>query len=81
MDGTRVTPEGWHTLSPRIVVHEVQHLVEFIKYVVQGDRRVSARVKHTAEEKCLKPSVPRLTALAWACGIEFAQNKCKPPAD
>jgi PhnB protein len=26
-------PEGWHTVTPRIVVHEAKHLVEFLKRV------------------------------------------------
>src|SRR2546427_667756 len=26
-------PEGWHTVTPRIVVHDAQHLVEFLKQV------------------------------------------------
>lgn len=28
-----VAPEGWHTVTPRIVVHEARHLVEFLKQV------------------------------------------------
>ena len=27
------TPEGWHTLTPRIVVHEAEKLVEFLNQV------------------------------------------------
>lgn len=27
------TPEDWHTVTPRIVVHEARHLVEFLKQV------------------------------------------------
>jgi PhnB protein len=27
------TPEGWHTVTPRIVVHEANQLVEFLKQV------------------------------------------------
>jgi uncharacterized glyoxalase superfamily protein PhnB len=27
------TPEGWHTLTPRIVVHEAEKLVEFLSQV------------------------------------------------
>jgi len=27
------TPEGWHTLTPRIVVHDAEKLVEFLKQV------------------------------------------------
>jgi PhnB protein len=27
------TPEGWHTVTPRIVAHGAQQLVEFIKHV------------------------------------------------
>ena len=26
-------PEGWHTVTPRIVVHEAMHLVEFLRQV------------------------------------------------
>lgn len=26
-------PEGWHTVTPRIVVYEAKHLVEFLKQV------------------------------------------------
>jgi PhnB protein len=28
-----LTPEGWHTVTPRIVVHEAKHLVEFLRHV------------------------------------------------
>ena len=36
-----LTPEGWHTVTPRIVVHEAKHLVEFLKQVFHatGDYR------------------------------------------
>jgi PhnB protein len=27
------TPEGWHTITPRIVAHEAKQLVEFLKQV------------------------------------------------
>jgi PhnB protein len=27
------TPEGWHTVTPRIVAHEAKQLVDFLKYV------------------------------------------------
>jgi PhnB protein len=27
------TPEGWHTITPRIVVHDAEQLVEFLKQV------------------------------------------------
>jgi PhnB protein len=30
---SHLTPEGWHTVTPRIVVHEAKHLVEFLKQV------------------------------------------------
>jgi PhnB protein len=30
---SHVTPEGWHTVTPRIVVHEAKHLVEFLRQV------------------------------------------------
>ncbi|MGB9428611.1 MAG: VOC family protein [Gammaproteobacteria bacterium] len=35
------TPEGWHTVIPRIVVREAQQLVEFVKHVfgATGDYR------------------------------------------
>jgi uncharacterized glyoxalase superfamily protein PhnB len=26
-------PDGWHTVTPRIVVHEAKHLVEFLRQV------------------------------------------------
>src|SRR5437879_4087277 len=29
----QVTPEGWHTVTPRIVVHDAKGLVEFLKQV------------------------------------------------
>jgi uncharacterized glyoxalase superfamily protein PhnB len=29
-------PEGWHTVTPRIVVHEARDLVEFLKQVFGG---------------------------------------------
>jgi PhnB protein len=29
----KLTPEGWHTVTPRIVVHEARQLVEFVKQV------------------------------------------------
>ncbi len=28
-----LTEKGWHTVTPRIVVHEAKHLVEFLKQV------------------------------------------------
>lgn len=45
MDETRkhlqYTPDGWHSVTPRIVVREVQQLVEFVKQVfgATGDYR------------------------------------------
>ena len=30
---SRFTPEGWHTVTPRIVVHNAKHFVEFLKQV------------------------------------------------
>jgi PhnB protein len=35
------TPEGWHTVTPRIVVHGAQQLVDFVKQVFEakGDYR------------------------------------------
>jgi PhnB protein len=35
-DREHFTPEGWHTVTPRIVVHEAQQLVEFVKYVFRA---------------------------------------------
>jgi hypothetical protein len=32
-DRDHFTPEGWHTVAPRIVVHEAKQLAEFVKYV------------------------------------------------
>ena len=29
-------PEGWHTVTPRIVVHGAEQLVEFLKYVFRA---------------------------------------------
>lgn len=39
--GSRFTPKGWHTVTPRIVVHEARHLVAFVKQVsgATGDYR------------------------------------------
>jgi len=40
-DRSRSTPEGWHTLTPRIVVHDAKKLVEFLRQVfgTTGDYR------------------------------------------
>ena len=40
-DRSHFTPEGWHTVTPRIVVHEARQLVEFVKHVfgATGDYR------------------------------------------
>ena len=35
-DRSRFTPQDWHTVTPRIVVHEAQQLVEFVKYVFEA---------------------------------------------
>jgi PhnB protein len=32
-DRSHFTPSGWHTLTPRIVAHEAERLVEFVKQV------------------------------------------------
>jgi PhnB protein len=32
-DRSRFTPEGWHTVTPRIVVHEARQLVAFVQHV------------------------------------------------
>jgi hypothetical protein len=36
IDRSHFTPQGWHTVTPRIVVHEAQLLVEFLKYVFRA---------------------------------------------
>jgi PhnB protein len=38
---SRFTPEGWHTVTPRIVVHGASAMVEFLKHVfgATGDYR------------------------------------------
>src|SRR5262245_3997144 len=33
IDQSHFTPEGWHTVTPRIVVHDAEQLVEFLKQV------------------------------------------------
>ena len=40
-DRSRLTPEGWHTVTPRIVVHDAEKLVEFLRRVfgATGDYR------------------------------------------
>jgi uncharacterized glyoxalase superfamily protein PhnB len=40
-DRSRFTPEGWHSVTPRIVVREARQLVEFVKRVfgATGDYR------------------------------------------
>ena len=40
-EGAWFIPEGWHTLTPRIVVHEVPQFVEFLRRVfgATGDYR------------------------------------------
>jgi len=35
-DRSHFTPQGWRTVTPRIVVHEAQLLVEFLKYVFRA---------------------------------------------
>jgi hypothetical protein len=32
-NGSHFVPEGWHTVTPRIVVHDAKQLVEFLKHV------------------------------------------------
>lgn len=36
-----ITPEGWHTVTPRIVAHDAEQLVEFLRQVfwATGDYR------------------------------------------
>ena len=38
---TTSTPPGWHSVTPRLVVHDVAHLVEFLKraFDATGDLR------------------------------------------
>lgn len=40
-DPTNFTPAGWHSVTPRIVVHQAEELVAFIKHVFDatGDFR------------------------------------------
>jgi uncharacterized glyoxalase superfamily protein PhnB len=35
-DRSRFTPDGWHTVTPRLVGREPRQLVEFVKYVFQA---------------------------------------------
>ena len=41
-DRSRFTPDGWHTVTPRIVVHGARQLVEFVQQVfgASGEYRV-----------------------------------------
>lgn len=32
-----LTPEGWHTVTPRIVAHNAEQLVEFVKQVFRAE--------------------------------------------
>jgi len=43
-DGSHFAPQGWHTVTPRIVVHDAKQLVEFLKYVfgATGEYRPAA---------------------------------------
>jgi len=50
-DRSHFTPQGWRIVTPRIVVHEAQLLVEFLKYVFMGDRRVSIRRTNRPEHR------------------------------
>ncbi|MGH8280570.1 MAG: VOC family protein [Gammaproteobacteria bacterium] len=40
-NSSHFTPEGWHTLTPRIVTHNAEKLVEFLRHVFKatGDYR------------------------------------------
>ena len=35
-------PEGWHTVTPRIVAHDAQQLLEFVKHVFDATGEYSA---------------------------------------
>jgi PhnB protein len=35
-DRSHFAPEGWHTVTPRIVAHDARQLVEFLKQVFGG---------------------------------------------
>ena len=35
-DRSHFAPEGWHTVTPRIVAHDARQLVEFVKQVFGG---------------------------------------------
>ncbi len=39
-----IKPEGWHSVTPRIIVHQAKELVEFVKHVfaASGDYRTDA---------------------------------------
>jgi uncharacterized glyoxalase superfamily protein PhnB len=43
-DRSRFTPDGWHTVTPRIVVRDARQLVEFVRHVfgATGDYRPDA---------------------------------------
>jgi len=43
-DGSHFAPQGWHTVTPRIVVHDAKRLVEFLKHVfgATGEYRPAA---------------------------------------
>ena len=58
MTKTSHVPEGWHTVTPRIVAHDARHLVEFLRRVFDatgddreqapaGDSPVSADYSHS----------------------------------
>ena len=38
---TKAIPEGWHSITPRLVVHDVKMMVEFLKqaFDATGDFR------------------------------------------
>jgi hypothetical protein len=38
-------PDGWHTVTPRIVAHGAQQLVEFIKHV-SGQQETIGQTYH-----------------------------------
>jgi hypothetical protein len=41
---TKPIPESWHSVKPRLVVHDVATLVEFLKHAFGGTGDVRAEI-------------------------------------
>ena len=41
---TKPIPEGWHSVTPRLVVHDVANLVEFLEHAFGGTGDVRADI-------------------------------------